>query len=407
MELGKLGLPIVGVHEQSRSTHNYTIATFLVFNAAVTETAIGRAIQARLDADSRVQALLGKMISRGSGAMRFERTEVLAAWWLWRANNVGAETADRDLEKFLNSEQITAIQVLWVYGVEPTKPITISNDIQLLHIRDMQDSSEKEEFLRENFRFGMPAGPPAPTSALLKRYLTEKLETETTLNMRSQPSAQAQEELTTLATVINCLPGVCCIPGYGTSYLPPEVPLGPLASGGGGTPIFDVLPRRMTHLAPGQEALIASLFESYDRKSTNDKARFQRALLRLAHAKTRINDGDRVLDLGIALEMLLLNSEHKGQDLPGQLNLHFRLRGSWLIANDSHERKSIYRDLGRIYGLRSQIAHNGFSDELDKLDYEQRQSMLGQYIGIAERIFEKLIIDGPPPEWASLVLGAL
>ena len=198
------------------------------------------------------------------------------------------------------------------------------------------------------------------------------------------------------------------MPGYRTCYNLAETPVGPFgttAGGGGGSPIFDLLPLRSTQIKPTDVPLISSLITRFHELPMNSQLRSQAALHRLAQAKGRLNYGDVALDLGIALEMLLLNAEHEGQELPGQLTLHFRLRGSWLIAETSEERRSIFKTLGNIYSLRSQIAHNGFSEKLDKMEHAKREAMLTEHIAVGERIVQRLILQGIPNDWTAIVLG--
>jgi hypothetical protein len=406
--VGKLGLPIIGIQPDG-FPGPYTWEIMTTYLNAVRELPVGKTIMSRLESDERVCRLLGKMLSNGAGASRLSDATRLAQWYLWRANLVGDQRTEKELEKFLNSEQIAAIATLWVYGLVSAQPTNVTDSVQLLSIDSIQDSPEKEEFLRSNSQVGKNATPPAPAVALTKEYLVNKVVSdrpESSFEAHSQSTARVQAELFALATVLNCVPGVCCVPGYSTSYLPPSVPTGPFSGSAGGTPIFDVLPHRSSEFRNGQQALATALLRSYETKPPQVKDRLQRAIFRLAQAKGRLDDGDKALDLGIALEMLLLNSEHNGQELPGQLNLHFRLRGSWLIGNDPTERKSLYRALGKLYAFRSQIAHNGYSDELMKLDHAERQAVLMDLIGIAERIFQKIVLEGVPKDWASLILGS-
>jgi hypothetical protein len=407
MGIGKLGLPIIGIQPHG-FPGNYKLELMSTYLNAVRELPVGKAITERLESDERVRQLVGKMLSNGAGGGRLSDATPLAQWYLWRANAVGDQRTEKELEEFLNSDRIPALATLWIYGLGCTKPTYVTDSVQLLNIEAIQDSSEKEEFSRSDIESGKNGTPPAPAAALTKEYLVGKVipdQLESSFDVHNRSTAKVHAELLALATVLNCLPGVCCVPGYSTSYLPSSVPPGPFSGSGGGTPIFDILPRRRTEFINGQERLAAQLLRSYEAKSPKVKDRLQRAMFRLAQAKGRLDDGDRALDLGIALEMLLLNSEHNGQELPGQLNLHFRLRGSWLIGIDTLERRSIYKALGKLYGLRSQIAHNGYSDELMTMDNQERQTLLTNLIGIAERIFQKIIIEDVPSDWASLILG--
>jgi hypothetical protein len=103
--------------------------------------------------------------------------------------------------------------------------------------------------------------------------------------------------------------------------------------------------------------------------------------------------------------MVLLGDEHARNELPGQLSLHFRLRGSWLVGNTVAERKEAFATLRNIYALRSQVAHNGSSHQLEKLEHAKRQSLVGKHTDIAEQVLRKLIVEGFPLDWSAFVLG--
>jgi hypothetical protein len=117
MTLGKLGAPILSVSRWPELGLGYGSRLFVAFHKFAEESEVGRAIAVRLDNDPRFKAIDGQMLNKGSGASRLQRSD-LQAWFLWRANEIGLEQADRDLENFLSSEQIDAIAALWVYGVE-------------------------------------------------------------------------------------------------------------------------------------------------------------------------------------------------------------------------------------------------------------------------------------------------
>ena len=194
------------------------------------------------------------------------------------------------------------------------------------------------------------------------------------------------------------------MPGYSTFYPAPGTPYA-LGGAAGGAAIFDILPHQRFQFDPTHSHLLSELAVKFDKLNPGQKNRIKASLHRLAQAKGRYNAGDVCLDLGIALEMVLLNTEHENQELPGHLNLHFRLRGTWLIGKTSDERRSLYRTLGKIYALRSKIAHNGFSNELDRMPYRERREMLAEHIAVSVRILQHLILSGTPHDWASVILG--
>jgi Apea-like HEPN len=404
-KLGELQLPLVAVQEIPDFSDQFEVRVFLIYNNAVHATDVGRSIFERLKADPRAQSIAGKMLRRGTGAAHLE-LERLAAWWLWRANTVGIERADEDLNNFLSSEEIDTLTVLWVYGVTPGDPLQLTADIQLVPLGQMPPSGDKEEIFK-TMRRPNHIPMPVPAAALVKRHKIRRLMNESgdSVEPLDERDLAVQRQLRHAALLLNCLHGVCSIAGYGTSYCPPEVPLGPLGGSGGGLPIYDVLPRAGSRLKPGEQTIFADLLAKFQGLSPKVQERFQRAIQRLAQAKGRLNLSDKALDLGIALEMLLLGSEHKGQEVPGQLRLHFRIRGSWLVGRTVPERHDLFQRLGKIYDLRSQVAHNGLSDELEKMPHNEREIMIDSHMRVAEQIIQRLILNGIPKDWSTLVLG--
>ena len=377
-----------------------------MYTDIIRDTLIGRETSERFKADTRIQSLKGKMLSSGNGATRFDSDFLLVGWCLWRANTVGRDQADKDLDAFLNNDNINLDVAVWVLGVETSETLTITRDVHLVPIEKMPHSSEKEEFLRSSFHPDWRGL--TPSAALVTRCTVKKIAIEGPAAANDDSSKLVLDAFGTLqaiASLLNCLPDACCLTGYSTTYKPPDVPFGPFGGGGGGYSVFDIVPRRTYRPTNVSAALISTLVEHFVSLPNISKFRFRRALHRFAQAKGRMDYADRSLDLGIALEMLLLNRDHEGEDAPRQLSLTFRLRGAWLVGRTSEERLAIYKILGKIYDLRSKVAHNGMSNELDKMDHAKREQMFKEHVSVAERIFQKLIIEGTPSDWSSIITG--
>ncbi len=105
---------------------------------------------------------------------------------------------------------------------------------------------------------------------------------------------------------------------------------------------------------------------------------------------------DRSIDLGIALEALLLHG------LKDQTELKFRLslRGAWLCGNDVTERGEIQKILGDVYKLRSTAVHTGRVKLTDE-NYET----IRRGTTLCKRIIRKMIEVGGSLDWSTLVLG--
>jgi hypothetical protein len=401
VQLGLLQLPIITITETPYLADNFETRVFVTFDSIARKTELGQALVERLKANPLVQAINGKMVRAGGGAATLD-IERLAAWWLWRANDVGAECAEKDLNHFLTSDRVDVLGVLWIHGVDTAGTIKLTDDLRIVPLSEMPPSGDKEEFLRARWRI-QNAPMVIPSAAIVKRYKSRKIKADDREDWFGD--SEAGRELQDVALLLNCLNGVNSVAGYSTAYSPSEVPLGHFGGRGGGSTISDVLPRASSNFKAHPERVFAELFEKFRALPTPSRLRLEYALRRFAQAKGRKNDNDKALDLGIALEMLLLSDEHRGQELPGQLSLHFRLRGSWLIGESAAERQECYKQLGKIYSLRSQVAHNGTSNELEKMTPEARKQLAEKHMALAERIFQTLIRKGLPSNWSPVILG--
>lgn len=118
----------------------------------------------------------------------------------------------------------------------------------------------------------------------------------------------------------------------------------------------------------------------------------------------RANAEDRAIELGIALESLLLNDIESYTPLSYQL----RLRGALLHGGTETDRANVYDLLYDIYDLRSKAAHGGKLKIRDKFRNGQRmktESRLWQGIELCAHLIRKVAEQKKWPDWKSLVLG--
>ena len=211
----------------------------------------------------------------------------------------------------------------------------------------------------------------------------------------------ATRQLHDVAAVLNAVDGIFCLPFYSTSYVYPRAPLGPFGGSGGGSRLYDVLCFGSAKLPAESAKTINALAVSYGRLRGAHKVRIERVLDRLSQSKRRAQIEDKILDLGIALEMLLLDDNVHNE----QLSLTFRLRGSWLLGHSAEERIAIFEQLKRIYDYRSQVAHSGVLCKGKPTDIERVRESFPEYQRIAEAVCQKAILEGQP-DWKRLVLDA-
>lgn len=127
-------------------------------------------------------------------------------------------------------------------------------------------------------------------------------------------------------------------------------------------------------------------------------------LQRLNAAARRHSDVDRAIDLGIALEALLL-SDREAKD---SLAFPFRLRGAYLLGgNDVNRRIELERLFNCIYDLRSKAVHTGGISQFSKLAGEQHptSAILNDGLRICSSIIFEILELGRRPNWSRLILG--
>lgn len=369
-----------------------------MFSELIDKTPDGQKVLQALSADTRVQGLVNTMISKGSSAARFEIKD-LAMWFLWASNEFGPKSAEKNLNLFLDSAEIEVICTLWVLGIETTTTLDLGEGYQIVPVSEMPLSSDSEYYMQhERYRSGrMDAKPKA---ALTKIVKIRKTWTDEPLP-DAEPKTEfwlAHQRLSELALLLNAISGVSCVAFYQTAYFQKDMPMGTFGGSGGGAPIHDIYGLGSTPITQGLTSEIGKLHQSFQKLNKKEKQRVSMALSRLSQAKRRFNIPDKILDLCIALEMLLL-ADNKSHE---QLALSFRLRGSWLIATNHDERKNVYGLLKSIYTFRSQVAHSGALKR--EADIKHIREFFPEYAGITERIIQTCILT-PTPDWTNIILG--
>ena len=373
---------------------------FLLYSKLIENNETGKAILALLKSDNRVNNLNGKLVSRGSGGDAFD-VKNLAMWYLWAINEFGQEKAESNLNYFLDSETIPVINTLWVLGLEVDEPINLYNGVKILPVQDMPISRDKELYLRHEFN--------VPHHANLKPRAAITYICDVKKSVSSQGVMDVEEDkkfweinrlLYDISFVLNAIDAISCIPFYSTSYSLPEIPMGLFGSSGGGSPLYDLYGHHLSKLQNLKTPEINQLIKAFSLLESNEKKRIERVLFRLSQAKRGIQIEDKMLDLGIALEMLLLD-DNKNND---QLSLSFRIRGSWLIGKNVEERKLIYKKLQSIYNYRSQVAHSGILCKNNPTKIDEIRKIFPDYADLAGMIIRKIINDGRP-KWSNIILG--
>lgn len=387
---GKLGLP---TSMFPLSHHEIQVAYLCADLPALTD------LKRRLTADHRFQAINGSYLNHGTGYGLLQEIH-LTSWWLWRANAVGVTQADEDLDRFLGADTNTIWFTEWLYGPEVQRRTKIAPSIYLVPPHEMPASLERDIILATQ-----PGGPAyggttagfldMPSCALIQEVQVSKL---VELSSLSTVSTTEKANLSGLALLLNATPGVSASVAYSTSYFPDCCPPGTWGGSGGGIPMKDVSLSQRTPFREADDVTFVALADAFNAKSPEEKIRIGRALTRLGSAKGRHDPYNAALELGMSLELLLLNDLSKGAPIAQNI----RLRGAWLLGSDVENRIVLDKGFKDIYDLRSDVAHTGTSKKIQT--GKPFATQFPEHIDLAERVARKLILN-PTPNWATLVLG--
>lgn len=398
-ELGQLGIPIIRPGQVPFSS-DYQIRLLREFSVRLKAMPGGRDLLQSFARDSRVTALNGQMVPSGMGRQRFS-ADLLAMWYLWYANEHGEERAREYLNLFLDSEEIPFTDVLWILGVKSGSSIALRGDFLIRPIHEMPDSSHKELFSQSVYSLS-PLHSLAPCAAIVKSCQVKKALPPTQhVPAPTQGSQDFYLRMDEIAWLLNALDGVWCVPYLRTGYSDPTMPLGPFCGFSSLGQLHDVVGAANTMLPDKSEETINDLLDALLQLNQNENARMLRILRRLSQSKRGLQIEDKILDLGIAMEMLLLedNSSHD------QLALSFRLRGSWLLGSLPHEREEVYRQLKNLYIYRSEVAHSGLLCGGDGKKIARVHELFPTYRSLAERAYRKMLKEGRP-DWDKLIVGS-
>jgi hypothetical protein len=117
---------------------------------------------------------------------------------------------------------------------------------------------------------------------------------------------------------------------------------------------------------------------------------------RLGRALRSRSNVDRAIDLGVALESMLLHNLPRRDR--GELKYRLALRGAALLSDSKPERVAAFNLLGEAYNLRSEAVHSGQIEPTKK--GVQTSEVLKEAAIICGHIARRLIEQGGfPKNW--------
>jgi hypothetical protein len=341
-----------------------------------------------------------------SGSIRIEH---FAMSLLEEAQRSSAEESVRRLTKFLARNTAEELEVVAVWGFEPTAVVPLLDNISLQPFSSLPPSQAKEQLsaLQSDNPFALT---PKPQAAVVRQFTYGPIVDANLVPLAPSASASVDQtsQVETLLEIVRVMTllvnGPVSAIGYWYQAASP-VPIVNIGGGGG----FETL--RQFSFPGDQEAISGDqveLVRQYLALTDTHRSGLRIPLDRLNSAKLHLHAGhirDSVLDLGIALEALLCS-----EDDPIELSYRFRVRGAPLRDGEFAMRKDTSAVLQALYKLRSKVAHGKpvtkvrVSGRPSMTDREGIRVFLREAIALAMELMQIVIRHGSLPDWERLVL---
>ena len=140
---------------------------------------------------------------------------------------------------------------------------------------------------------------------------------------------------------------------------------------------------------------IAGLFHRFVELNSSEKKVMRISLDRLSQALWGGALVDKAIDLGIALEVMLLHGIDENNR--GELKYRSSIRGAAFLGGNNQERLKTFKNLKNAYDLRSKAVHSG--DLPQKYKGEPSHETLNRATSICAHIARELIDKGSFPNW--------
>ena len=276
---------------------------------------------------------------------------VIAHWLVRRSVEVGADQAITELSKYSASSDFVAREVLVLDGVTVNATTTLREDIELTPIGDLHPSSHQERSMG-----GGEWSLDRKRVALVRSFSHPIIEVaENEHPPRDLIDLQDHQLLRDFARVMSLLPDVAPATVSRWWEHDPSIPSDNTTSGAGVSSGFQKMfhPKELDSPALAQVKEWMNLLEQVPKEL---RATLRVVLDRLNASKRRGNTVDRAIELGVAMEALLLR--FSGEDR-SELSFRLSTRAAWILGTSAESRRETYDLFRMLYDARSRAVHNG------------------------------------------------
>jgi Apea-like HEPN len=346
------------------------------------------------------------MVNSLDGRLGFQSQFAVLLLMRQARRRMSAEAAVSWLEKVLGTKSAEGIVVYTLWGVDPGKPVKLLDDIDLLPFDSLPDSRQKggltsPQWLYPALSTPMYAWEP-PAAALVAQVKIAPF----LVDINDAPAPAQNAYRTRFEDIRLCLatngPAII-IPGPSWfQFLDSDLEAA-LIGASQNLNHQEIVPIHVPINKTWDASAAPELVKAYLELASTPalKNRVHTAMERLHQALVRRSPADKALELAIALETLLVNSQ-------GEHTFKIALRAALLTAENLEERSRNRAIIEAVYGMRSALMHSGQAPTECKLrGYGKKPSVevAAEAATITSLIIRRVLAERQLPDWNSLELS--
>lgn len=345
-----------------------------------------------LENDPELRKFDGAVFETSTGGFRVQLSS-LADWVLAQSLSRGTEAPIRDLERFLALGYLPYSEIVALSGLYPRERVDLGEDVFLVPIRDISQSAVTDQLFgipRSLTEFTGPKNAPRPSAAIFKTVKKEPpLVADFSMGMGAPPSYYS--ELMEISRSFSAIGPSGWIAMAHWCQVEDWIPLA--RSGSAWNMLsYEIVHDNYTELAPAE---VSAFVSQYRATPDSIKTKLRVPLDRLNQCMRRRRLEDRAIELGIALESLVV-SDRSAAD---PISLPLRLRSAIYLDHGVETRRKTYRTIKKAYELRSKAVHEG-----GLVDSEENRKTIDEAAMVCAQIIRKIVSTGVFPDWDNVIL---
>lgn len=316
----------------------------------------------------------------------------LIIWLVETSKSLGSNNAIERLIKYLSLSHNPAHRNIAISGVTVSKKIVIDSEISIEPLE--KATSKTAKFVaspKEIINPGITGGTITADEKHAKSVIRQSIGIPKLHQSGSDFIPIQCTELECIRVILNLLDDVSVLAFHQWIELEPWVPKRTPhhIEIAGGEPELKYV--KLADIDQDHWNSIANYYQALIRTSGTTQSRLIAALNRLGQSKIRRSITDRAVDLGIALESILVERNES------QITQKFASRASWLLTNRSSSQLPEFKLFKQIYHCRSDAVHQGHVAETYRLgngDRVDTSHFLGVATIAAQNLIKKILSRG-------------